>query len=714
MDSFKRSDELGQTQSLRTHVTLDEIQFIVDTLNRPPFQEKLTLFSFDGLSQIELLQLVNHVFAEIDPKQKRDLRDEQQDEYAKRMIEFLFVLNYRVPLPDTAEFMDFKESFVKGAKDVVHPLLYWMLNKLSDLKKRAYLSRFLRTVDVPEEFFADPIVVSLYQEYKEKQAEFKEVHKVCDKLRQSSSKPSELKAEITQLEAEREQLNNKLAKLKDKVSSPEYAHVSFDAILDATHRLRKEQEEESKLYNQLREQNQRSKRSEQILRQATTKYRELEQSNINNTDPKELLKKLRDEVSQSRAYCNDRLEKELKEKERAVRDLEKMFTSEPMPENDVEDIAREVDQLQGEVEELLRQRDKLAASMDSKIKMYRDRVDTIQQKRDDLQEKLKEVEVERKDKEDELQRISTDHKKLMSSGIKPMNDAQIKQYMKNLSKRTTQVKTMKDELEAVKDEVEVLARTEEILRSRNDNIQQFNADLEKEKGVSGFGQVQDNLEQVSSQKAELDSQKGVTLQAMSKMVEKMTNMVKEKRNKLYPLIKDFKTIRDEAETVEKEYTEKKKVYDSLVSSIESERSKLQEDVQSLQTSVQEDETTTHFFNCLSSVTQVRLDQMTQEAAYLAGEAKFPDANFKSYTDVLNRMITDQEISTKTLRLEKKTITENHKDNTEQRAMFKNIKQILEVKYKTLQDHIQRMRTTDTQNYSQGMVHDEANVMILSE
>ena len=46
--------------------------------------------------------------------------------------------------------------FLRGDKPTIYRLLNWMLNKLPDLKKRAYLARFLKEVPVPEEFLAEP------------------------------------------------------------------------------------------------------------------------------------------------------------------------------------------------------------------------------------------------------------------------------------------------------------------------------------------------------------------------------------------------------------------------------------------------------------------------------------------------------------------------------------------------------------------------------
>jgi hypothetical protein len=152
----------------------------------------------------------------------------------------------------------FKEAFMGGSTAVIYPLLRYIVERVPDMKQRAYLARFLRPVDVPEEMFADAseffdhkrlparahnvlvrlaALVALFQRQKELQADFREVHKTVrcgrffscalvvlivsppqvSKIRGSTPDPKELEAEIKQLGSEKEQLTNKLAKLRLKV-----------------------------------------------------------------------------------------------------------------------------------------------------------------------------------------------------------------------------------------------------------------------------------------------------------------------------------------------------------------------------------------------------------------------------------------------------------------------------------------------------------------
>ena len=46
----------------------EQVKFIVDRLNREPFKKNLTFLNFDGIHGNNLLQLLNDIFTEIEPK----------------------------------------------------------------------------------------------------------------------------------------------------------------------------------------------------------------------------------------------------------------------------------------------------------------------------------------------------------------------------------------------------------------------------------------------------------------------------------------------------------------------------------------------------------------------------------------------------------------------------------------------------------------------
>lgn len=55
----------------------------------------------------------------------------------------------------------FRQGLVTGSKPVIHPVLHWLLQRTNELKKRAYLARFLVKLDVPVEFLQDDTVADV-------------------------------------------------------------------------------------------------------------------------------------------------------------------------------------------------------------------------------------------------------------------------------------------------------------------------------------------------------------------------------------------------------------------------------------------------------------------------------------------------------------------------------------------------------------------------
>lgn len=51
-----------------------------------------------------------------------------------------------------------------GSKPVVHHILHWLLQRVPELKKRAYLARFLVKLEIPAEFLQDDVINDTYHQ----------------------------------------------------------------------------------------------------------------------------------------------------------------------------------------------------------------------------------------------------------------------------------------------------------------------------------------------------------------------------------------------------------------------------------------------------------------------------------------------------------------------------------------------------------------------
>ena len=117
-------------------------------------------------------------------------------------------------------------------------------------------------------------------------------------------KPADIKSEISQLEQERGQLQAKIQKLKKEKDSLDDDHY-FDEMLKVTSSLRKEQEEEAKIHDRLRENRMAFQDAEARYTDAAKRLNEARSSGSHNQSAEEILAKLSKEVGDQRHATRD-------------------------------------------------------------------------------------------------------------------------------------------------------------------------------------------------------------------------------------------------------------------------------------------------------------------------------------------------------------------------------------------------------------------------
>jgi len=86
-------------------------------------------------------------------------------------------------------------------------------------QKRAYLYRYLSSVDVPPELEQDEDIAQMINQVQLLQDQFKETHKFMENVRQNGNNSAQLKREIQMMEEEKQQVQGKIERLKKKVDT---------------------------------------------------------------------------------------------------------------------------------------------------------------------------------------------------------------------------------------------------------------------------------------------------------------------------------------------------------------------------------------------------------------------------------------------------------------------------------------------------------------
>ncbi|KAM3611339.1 uncharacterized protein V6R79_016846 [Siganus canaliculatus] len=488
----------------------EQLKLIVEQLNKEPFKKNFNLITFDSLEPMQLLQILNDVLAEIDPKQALDIREEMPEQTIKRMCALLGMLKYKPP-GNSSDVSSFRQGLVTGSKPVVHPILHWLLQRVPELKKRAYLARFLVKLDVPADFLQDDIVNDTYHQYEELVEGFKTYHKECEQLRTSGFSTAEIRKDINSMEEEKDQLIKRVERLKKRVESVS----NHQRMLEQARQLRVEKEREESLTHQKHEQKNQLFQAEQRLQRLQQQLKDLRQA-ASEANPESLTKRLEEEIKINSYMVSEKLPKELESMRRTVQYLQKIASEPAMGQADIQELEDKIKDVDSQINKLIEKRMMRNDPMDDKLTLYRQQASIIIRKKESKAEELREAREELAAAERELrQRSNQAHN---SEGGEVIRGDEMKRLVAKLRSKGTVYKKRRQEIAELKAEYGVLQRTEEILTQRHETVQQKLQTVEAEKGISGYSNTQEELERVSAIKSELDEKKGRTLDDMSEMV----------------------------------------------------------------------------------------------------------------------------------------------------------------------------------------------------
>jgi intraflagellar transport protein 81 len=654
---------------------MDEIQFIVAKLNDSPFQKKLSLVDFDDKSPVELLQLLMDVFAVMDAAITVDVREVERDVLVHKVLTFLNILKYQLPEDDERDAMI--RGLAEGEKQFVYPVLHWCLQRLPSLQKRAYLAKYLVPEPIPQEFMQDEVLVEIHNSHKQLQQKFKEVHKQVDKLRAEPTRPSEVKTEIATLEDERKQLIMKIERLKNQTNN----EPGFAALLAATTSLRQQQDEDARLGENRRRQLMTLQHARQRLEDASKRHQALKNNQSGNATAEDMLRHLEQEVKDLGDRVNAVMPREIEQETEKLRKLQEEFFEPQRSREDVENMRSEVEQLEARCASLSDNINQQVASRgnDTKLTMFRQTAVVAAKKLAAKEEELEKLELQLRKVKVEIDKKETALSEI--SGPKFMTREELKTYGAKLREKTHVYKRMKNELSEMRAELVRLGRTEQILRGRDRNLEDFLKNLEEERGVVGYRDVQNKLEAASMLAMNIDSDKENTLEEISTMVKKMNLQLKERKSELAPQIKKLREVRKEFSEVDTEYKRKKGLYDKVAIGLEVEKLAIEAEADQLQAEALQEESNYHYIQNLTAIAQASVDRVRNEEMWASGQGHLLP-NFRTYADLYRDKEARQKSLKEQLQKQKAAIQANEPKAMDQRKHFEQLAQLLGAKVKS--------------------------------
>lgn len=651
----------------------EQLKFIVDNLNEKPFSRNYNLISFDSLNHLTLLQILNDVFAEINPQHKLDIREEDPETMVVRMLTFLRILKYK-PTTGSGNPNAFRQSLVQGDKPVIYPILQWLFQNMEDLKKRAYLARYLVRMDIPADNLADQDISELNETYDQLMEQFKEYHKELDRLKTSGFSTGEIKKDIMNMEDEREQLTKRVERLRKKVESVK----NHEKMVTAARNLRIERELEVDLRQQMIDQKNELVHAEQKYQRLQQQLKTARSQGVGTTGL-DLVRRLEEECKINGYLCQEKIPKDIETKKKALSDIQNVIDEPAMCQSDLDQLNRQIKQLSDEINKLIEKRMVRNDPIDDKLSLFRQQASIIVGKKESAAEELKEVMDELHERESELQNKREALKQ--SEGSEVIKGDEFKKYVNKLRSKSTIYKKKRQELTELRAEYGVISRTEEILKGRDGKLHDQISQLESQKGVSGFHDTQEEMEKVSTVKSGLDEQKGISLDEISDMVRRLNSTIVEKKSSLAPIIKELRPMRQKCQEVSAEYDERKAAYDNLAANLESNMSKLEQEVKALREELSHDESRYFYLNCMTKLLEVQERRIESEMkSYVSSN---PNDKKKSYREQYTKKIQEQENLGKSLREKQKTVRENHGPSIKQMKMWNDLAMLLECKQQCL-------------------------------
>ncbi|XP_057602990.1 intraflagellar transport protein 81 homolog isoform X5 [Hippopotamus amphibius kiboko] len=597
----------------------DQIKFIVDNLNKEPFRKNYNLITFDSLEPMQLLQILNDVLAEIDPKQVVDIREEMPEQTAKRMLSLLGILKYKPP-GNATDMSTFRQGLVIGSKPVIYPVLHWLLQRTNELKKRAYLARFLIKLEVPSEFLQDETVADTNKQYEDLMEAFKTLHKECEQLKTSGFSTAEIRRDISAMEEEKDQLIKRVERLKKRVETVQ----NHQRMLKIARQLRVEKEREEFLAQQKQEQKNQLFHAVQRLQRIQNQLKSMRYAAA-DAKPESLMKRLEEEIKFNSYMVTEKFPKELENKKKELHFLQKVVSEPAMGHSDLLELESKINEINTQINQLIEKKMMRNEPIEGKLSLYRQQASIISRKKEAKAEELQEA----KEKLANLER--------------------------EVSVKTNQTREF--------DGTEVLKGDEQT--------------IEEKKGISGYSYTQEELERVSALKSEVDEMKGRTLDDMSEMVKKLNSLVSEKKSALAPVIKELRQLRQKCQELTQECDEKKSQYDSCAAGLESNRSKLEQEVRGLREECLQEESSYHYINCMIKNLEVQLHRATDEMkAYVSSDQQ---EKRKAIREQYTKNIAEQENLGKKLREKQKAVRESHGPNMKQAKMWRDFEQLMECK-----------------------------------
>ena len=646
------------------------VQEIVAVLKNPPFNQTLTLLSFEEKKEYELLELIVNALSLIEKSVKFD--NDNTAANLKEVFNFLRIVNFQY-----SSEAQLQEDLAKGDKRLLVQILHFILTKLDELKKKYYQNKYMAPIKVSDEYVGDDEIAELIANYKDLQAEFQTTYSMLEEKRANAPQIKELKEDIQKNQSDKLQLTSSIARFKK-----EYANKQdFQELLEMTSKLRKEQEQDSNLEKKLAKQQYDIKEIEERLLVAQQRLIDNKKNLTDNVSALQLLEDARNQRNANRDTYENLSKSEYIDKKNKLKTLEEILR---MPEVTYDDLSN----LKQTRLNLLNDIDKLENKLknspikSSELQIYKQnalQATSAKETSSRLYDKF--------EKEKNLLEIKFNelNKKFESTkGYKFVRKDDLLQQAENLKKKKELYQKYQKNIDQIKGEGLILDRTINLLKDKTPEGEEILKRFEEKNGKI-LNQAKRELEQLATRKQEIDETKALTLEEYSKLIEQIKAKLNDqnKKNILAPLTEEREKLKKEYNQIQPTYEKKKETFQKATADLQKVYDGVKEEYNKNEKVFRECQDKYHQLNLTMKLNEEMLKRCETEAQFMSKPDKRLNENFKTYQEYYKEIINQEGALIKDLRVKQQKTKELYEDNDRQVKLYNNLRKILTVKLESV-------------------------------
>jgi intraflagellar transport protein 81 len=646
------------------------IQDIVAILKNPPFNETMTLFSFEEKRVYELLDLIIKVMGMIDKSIKLDNNDTAA--CLKAVFEFLLIL--RFPYPSERQLQD---DLARGDKRLLIQILHFLLTGLQTLSDKYYVNKFTAPININQEYLGDDDIQELNNQYREFQAEFLTTHNMLQEKKQNAPRIEEMQEDIRKCQNDKLQLSRSIAKLKKEYMSKQ----DFPALFEMTSRLRKEQEQDSNLEKKIAKQTYDIKEAEERLIVAQQRLLDNKKNLDNNVSALQLLENARAQRNNNRDAFENLSKYELIDRRNRIRTMEEIIQMPEISMKDLQDLKQQREDLILEINKL-ENKLKNSPTNSSELQIYKQSAMQATNAREASEKNLAKLEKEKNLLEIKYNELN---KKFESQkGYKFVRKNDLIQQAENLKKKKEIYHKCQKVIDKIKGEALILDRTINILKEKTPDGDDILKKYEEKNGKI-LNQAKRELEQLATRKQEIDESKALTLEEYAKLIQQLKKKIADqsKQNIIAPLAEERDKLKKEYEMILPSYEKKKRDFQNATADLRRNYDSVEAEYNETEKTFRECQNKYHQLNLSNIINEALLKRCEDESQYMSKPDKRLKDNYKDYQSYYKEIINQENALIKELREKQMKTKEAFEDNDRQTKLYGDMKALLTIKLESM-------------------------------